>query len=85
MRDPGTIFLGDLLGFGPSRLTQTHLPASVSFTDTLNEGRITPAAETPLAQSVFAHPTLAPSVELIGLAAIVLFLVYMDKQIRVAS
>lgn len=82
--EPGTIFLGDLMGFGPSRLAQSHVPRDVSFTDTLNEGRVVPP-ETPTATAAFSHPVLAPSVELVGLAALVAFLFYMDRRIKVFS
>lgn len=84
--DRGTIFLGDLFGFGPSRLSTTHLPAGLSFTDTLNEGRVTSfPTETPAARAALSHPTLAPSIELIGLVTLAAFLWYMDSRIKVVS
>lgn len=83
--DKGAIFLGDLYGFGPSRLDAQHAPVGVSFTDTLNEGRVTSFPnETPTARAAFADARFAPSLELIGMVALAGFLIYMDKRIKVA-
>ena len=69
--------MAGLMTASAGRLLSTHVGDDLQWAG-FQEG-----ANPPATSRIAGHPTLAPSVQLVGLAAIVFAILYMDHRIKV--